>query len=177
MSSNKKSLIRTIFSSKSSCGCGKLKSTDVHEPKTKSKISTSTHQNPPNSSSHNSSSSISNDHHGLTIKEEDFSFTFNLSDRSIENSSDQYYPRRTLMLSPCPKIVDSIAVEKDSNDPYGDFYHSMLGMITEKEIYSKDDLQELLKCFLELNSATHHDIIIQAYKEIYKGVVARKDNK
>ena len=46
----------------------------------------------------------------------------------------------------------SVAVEKDSDDPYLDFRHSMLQMILEKQIYSKDDLRQLLDCFLQLNS-------------------------
>ncbi|KAJ6698391.1 TRANSCRIPTION REPRESSOR OFP6-LIKE [Salix purpurea] len=37
---------------------------------------------------------------------------------------------------------ESVAVEKDSDDPYLDFRHSMLQMILEKQIYSKDDLMQ-----------------------------------
>ncbi|KAE8711128.1 Alpha/beta-Hydrolases superfamily protein isoform 1 [Hibiscus syriacus] len=47
---------------------------------------------------------------------------------------------------------ESLVVEKESDDPYLDFKYSMLQMILEKEIYSKDDLKELLNCFLKLNS-------------------------
>lgn len=72
------------------------------------------------------------------------------------------------------KIFSSIAVEKDSDDPYQDFRHSMLQMIIKKEIYSKDDLQELLNCFLQLNSPCHHDVIIKAFKEIWDEVVSHR---
>ncbi|KAF2321586.1 hypothetical protein GH714_000519 [Hevea brasiliensis] len=72
------------------------------------------------------------------------------------------------------KIVNSVAVVKDSNDPYQDFRHSMLQMIFEKEIYSKDDLQELLNCFLELNSPYHHGLIIEAFTEIWNEVISKK---
>ncbi|MBA0756135.1 hypothetical protein Gogos_022191 [Gossypium gossypioides] len=65
---------------------------------------------------------------------------------------------------------ESLAVEKDSDDPYLDFRHSMLQMILEKEIYSKDDLRELLNCFLQLNSPYYHGIIIRAFTEIWNGV-------
>ncbi|XP_047312041.1 transcription repressor OFP6-like [Impatiens glandulifera] len=65
---------------------------------------------------------------------------------------------------------ESVAVEKDSDDPYLDFRRSMMRMIVEKEIYSKDDLRELLNCFLQLNSPYHHGIIIRAFSEIWNGV-------
>ncbi|PIN06031.1 hypothetical protein CDL12_21419 [Handroanthus impetiginosus] len=64
----------------------------------------------------------------------------------------------------------SVAVEKDSDDPYLDFRRSMLQMILEKEIYSKDDLKELLNCFLQLNSPYYHGIIVRAFTEIWNGV-------
>ncbi|KAK3226965.1 hypothetical protein Dsin_006827 [Dipteronia sinensis] len=64
----------------------------------------------------------------------------------------------------------SLAVEKDSDDPYLDFRHSMLQMILEKEIYNKEDLKELLNCFLQLNSPYHHEIIVRAFTEIWNGL-------
>ncbi|KAM2242475.1 hypothetical protein ACFX1S_009428 [Malus domestica] len=45
--------------------------------------------------------------------------------------------------------------------------HSMLHMILENEIYSKDDLRELLNCFLQLNFPYNHDIIIRVFTEIW----------
>ncbi|CAN4119176.1 unnamed protein product [Withania somnifera] len=65
------------------------------------------------------------------------------------------------------KIVGSTAVVKDSDDPFGDFRQSMLQMIMEKEIYKYDDLNELLNCFLNLNSPSHHEVIVQAFMEIW----------
>ncbi|MBA0574575.1 hypothetical protein Golob_001767 [Gossypium lobatum] len=65
-----------------------------------------------------------------------------------------------------PKIMDGIAVVKDSHDPYLDFRHSMLQMIEEKHIYSANELQELLQCFLELNSPCHHRVIVEAFMGI-----------
>ncbi|KAL8517700.1 hypothetical protein ACS0TY_015797 [Phlomoides rotata] len=64
----------------------------------------------------------------------------------------------------------SVAVEKDSDDPYLDFRQSMLQMILEKEIYAKDDLKELLNCFLQLNSPYYHGTIVRAFTEIWNGV-------
>ncbi|KAL4324916.1 hypothetical protein GQ457_11G008310 [Hibiscus cannabinus] len=65
---------------------------------------------------------------------------------------------------------ESLAVEKESDDPYLDFRYSMLQMILEKEIYSKDELKELLRCFLKLNSPYYHGIIVTAFTDIWNGV-------
>ncbi|CAH9068455.1 unnamed protein product [Cuscuta epithymum] len=65
---------------------------------------------------------------------------------------------------------ESVAVEKDSDDPYLDFRQSMLQMILQKNIYSKDDLKELLNCFLQLNSPYYHGVIVRAFTEIWNGV-------
>lgn len=70
------------------------------------------------------------------------------------------------------RIGESVAVVKDSDDPYLDFQDSILQMIIEKEIYSKEDLRELLNCFLSLNSPYHHQIIVRAFMEIWNGVFA-----
>ncbi|GAB4833277.1 hypothetical protein Ancab_039945 [Ancistrocladus abbreviatus] len=61
----------------------------------------------------------------------------------------------------------SVAVEKDSSDPYLDFRQSMLQMIVENRIYAKDDLKELLNCFLQLNSPSLHGVIVRAFTEIW----------
>jgi uncharacterized protein (TIGR01568 family) len=82
---------------------------------------------------------------------------------STQNSESETYPKAS-------KITDSIAVVKDSDDPFQDFKNSMSQMILEKNIYSKDDLEELLNCFLELNSPCQHDVIVQAFTEIWKEI-------
>ncbi|KAJ6698390.1 TRANSCRIPTION REPRESSOR OFP7-RELATED [Salix purpurea] len=71
---------------------------------------------------------------------------------------------------------ESVAVEKDSDDPYLDFRHSMLQKILEKQIYSKDDLRQLLDCFLQLNSPYYHGVIIKAFTEIWNGVFSMRSN-
>ncbi|KAJ6744940.1 TRANSCRIPTION REPRESSOR OFP6 [Salix purpurea] len=63
----------------------------------------------------------------------------------------------------CLLFKRSVAVEKDSDDPYLDFTLNV-EMILEKQIYSKDDLGQLLDCFLQLNSwgycqSFHRDLI------------------
>uniref|UniRef100_A0A3Q7E9I4 Transcription repressor n=1 Tax=Solanum lycopersicum TaxID=4081 RepID=A0A3Q7E9I4_SOLLC len=66
----------------------------------------------------------------------------------------------------CSKISSSLVAFINSDDPFYDFKKSMLHMIIEKEIYSFEDLEDLLNCFLKLNSPSHHNIIIQAFTEI-----------
>ncbi|PHU29686.1 Transcription repressor OFP6 [Capsicum chinense] len=66
----------------------------------------------------------------------------------------------------CPKTSNTLAVVINSDDPFQDFKKSMLQMISEKEIYSSEDLEELLNYFLKLNSPSHHYIISQAFMEI-----------
>uniref|UniRef100_A0A7N0U8J3 Transcription repressor n=1 Tax=Kalanchoe fedtschenkoi TaxID=63787 RepID=A0A7N0U8J3_KALFE len=69
------------------------------------------------------------------------------------------------------RIENSVAVEKHSDDPYSDFKDSMLQMILDnKGIYSKQDLQKLLTCFLQLNSPAHHPVIIRAFMEILSSI-------
>ncbi|KAK7268060.1 hypothetical protein RIF29_20745 [Crotalaria pallida] len=72
--------------------------------------------------------------------------------------------------------TEGVVVEKDSEDPYLDFKQSMLQMILENEIYSKDDLRELLNCFLQLNSPNNHGVIVRAFTEIWNGVFSVRSN-
>ncbi|XP_010536003.1 PREDICTED: transcription repressor OFP8 [Tarenaya hassleriana] len=66
------------------------------------------------------------------------------------------------------KVKDSFAVVKKSSDPYEDFRTSMVEMIVERQIFAADDLQQLLQCFLSLNSRHHHGVIVQVFLEIYE---------
>ncbi|KAF7809740.1 transcription repressor OFP7 [Senna tora] len=63
---------------------------------------------------------------------------------------------------------ESMAVVKKSENPYGDFRRSMLEMIVDKKMYEEKDLEELLCCFLSLNSPKHHGLIIQAFTDIWE---------
>ncbi|ERN16181.1 hypothetical protein AMTRI_Chr11g95610 [Amborella trichopoda] len=66
------------------------------------------------------------------------------------------------------RIGESVAVVTTSENPYIDFSRSMVQMIVEKEIYDQDELRELLRCFLSLNSKEHHETIIRAFAGICK---------
>ncbi|CAK9178533.1 unnamed protein product [Ilex paraguariensis] len=75
------------------------------------------------------------------------------------------------LISPCSaegKVNESFAVVKKSEDPYEDFKRSMLEMILEKEMFEAKDLEELLQCFLSLNSSNHHAVIVEAFAEIWE---------
>ncbi|KAJ4825275.1 hypothetical protein Tsubulata_038813 [Turnera subulata] len=66
------------------------------------------------------------------------------------------------------KVKESMAIVKKSDDPYGDFKRSMLEMILEKQIFEVEALEELLQCFLSLNSRQYHGVIVQAFSEIWQ---------
>ena len=66
------------------------------------------------------------------------------------------------------KVRESFAVVKKSEDPYEDFKRSMLEMILEKQMFDDKDLEQLLHCFLSLNSRDYHGIIVQAFSEIWE---------
>ncbi|KAE8637551.1 hypothetical protein CSA_004618 [Cucumis sativus] len=122
----------TIFSSTAGCGgCQKPKLSDIVQPDKK----------PPTTIVRRSSSSSSTDQNGTFSLDEDYT-------SSASKSTGTQSPVAIL-------IGDSIAVEKDSDDPYEDFRGSMVEMIVEKRIYSPNGLQELLNCFLHLNSPYH----------------------
>ncbi|XP_022722695.1 transcription repressor OFP1-like [Durio zibethinus] len=64
-------------------------------------------------------------------------------------------------------LPDSFAVVKSSFDPQRDFRDSMVEMIMENKIRASKDLEDLLACYLSLNSDEYHDLIIKVFKEIW----------
>ncbi|KAJ0524475.1 putative transcription factor OFP family [Helianthus annuus] len=67
--------------------------------------------------------------------------------------------------------MDGFAVAKDSSDPYEDFRASMVDMIVEKEIFSVEELENLVECFLSLNSEEHHKVIFEVFAEIWEALI------
>lgn len=61
----------------------------------------------------------------------------------------------------------SFAVVKASIDPQKDFRESMMEMIVENNIRASKDLEELLACYLSLNSDEYHELIIKAFEQIW----------
>ncbi|XAR73883.1 hypothetical protein NMG60_11008001 [Bertholletia excelsa] len=74
------------------------------------------------------------------------------------------------------KVKESFAVVKRSEDPYEDFKRSMKEMIVEKHMYEEADLEQLLLCFLSLNSRRHHRVIVQAFTEIWECMFCARDS-
>ncbi|GFP83235.1 transcription repressor ofp4, partial [Phtheirospermum japonicum] len=64
-------------------------------------------------------------------------------------------------------MSESFAVVKTSKDPGRDFRESMVEMIVENNIRSSKDLEELLACYLSLNSDEYHELIINVFKQIW----------
>ncbi|XP_075489395.1 transcription repressor OFP1-like [Primulina tabacum] len=64
-------------------------------------------------------------------------------------------------------VSNSFAVMKSSKDPRRDFRESMVEMIVENNIRASRDLEELLACYLSLNSHEYHDLIINVFKQIW----------
>ncbi|KAK4407694.1 Transcription repressor OFP2 [Sesamum angolense] len=62
---------------------------------------------------------------------------------------------------------DSFAIVKASFDPERDFRDSMMEMIVENNIRASKDLEELLACYLSLNSNQYHSLIIKAFEQIW----------
>lgn len=60
-----------------------------------------------------------------------------------------------------------VAVVKCSSDPQRDFRESMVEMIAVNNIRSSEDLEELLACYLLLNSSEHHDVVVKAFRQIW----------
>ncbi|KAL7193100.1 hypothetical protein ACSBR2_024835 [Camellia fascicularis] len=79
-------------------------------------------------------------------------------------------------LIPCVvegKVKESFAVVKKSEDPYEDFKRSMMEMILEKQMFEAEDLEQLLRCFLSLNSRRFHGMIVEAFTEIWEVLFCR----
>ncbi|CAO2841948.1 unnamed protein product [Amaranthus hypochondriacus] len=103
--------------------------------------------------------------------------SISLSSKSISFSSDSDHANltqtrtrsrpRTRRARPKREEKDTYAVVKSSSDPYNDFRTSMEEMIIEKQIFGVKELEELLHCFLSLNSPYHHCVILQVFTEIW----------
>ncbi|MCD7460489.1 hypothetical protein HAX54_043637 [Datura stramonium] len=61
----------------------------------------------------------------------------------------------------------SFAIVKASIDPEKDFRESMMEMVVENNIRASKDLENLLACYLSLNSNEYHDLIIKAFEQIW----------
>ncbi|XP_062112573.1 transcription repressor OFP6-like [Humulus lupulus] len=158
----KKLLLNTV-SVDLGCSCTRPKLSLLFHPKSKPKIKA--HRKPKRQ--YSISSSYSPTTKDNDDEEEDTTTT---TSSTLFSSDDNKSSPRTTVKGFGRVGGEGVAVEKDSDDPYLDFRQSMLQMILENEIYSKDDLRELLNCFLQLNAPSHHGIIVRAFTEIWDGV-------
>ncbi|XP_074583635.1 uncharacterized protein LOC141839718 [Curcuma longa] len=90
--------------------------------------------------------------------------------------AQQQQPRRNRRRRPRSKeegraAQESVAVVKETSEPYLEFKESMVQMIVEKEMYGWDDLNDLLHRFLSLNSPRHHHLILRAFADLWRGSV------
>lgn len=68
-------------------------------------------------------------------------------------------------------VRESMAVVKRSEDPYQDFRRSMVEMISEKGLEEDaGELEQLLRCYLSLNSRAHHPVILRAFSDIWNSL-------
>ncbi|KAK7301578.1 hypothetical protein RJT34_12445 [Clitoria ternatea] len=84
----------------------------------------------------------------------------------------QAYARRSVSSkanrgSMSTSFPDGFAVVKSSLDPQRDFRESMVEMIVENNIWAPKALENLLACYLSLNSRDYHDLIVKAFEEIW----------
>ncbi|KAK7335610.1 hypothetical protein VNO80_27548 [Phaseolus coccineus] len=153
MSSKKrKRFMRGLFNTNGCCGCSNPKSYDVLQPSPKLNISINQNTNP----------TISGDNHYKDNQ------PFSQLHTNHQNPNNN-------MPKPNSKLIHSVAVEKDSNDPHKDFRDSILQMIFQRQIYTEPDLQDLLECFLRLNAACHHQVIVRAFMEICQETFPKKN--
>ncbi|KAF2302283.1 hypothetical protein GH714_033983 [Hevea brasiliensis] len=96
--------------------------------------------------------------------------------KSCDESQSPARLSRFQWLIPCTvegKVRESFAVVKKSEDPYEDFKRSMMEMILEKQMFEVTDLEQLLQCFLSLNSRHYHGVIVEAFSEIWEDLFCK----
>ncbi|KAJ6831700.1 transcription repressor OFP2-like [Iris pallida] len=64
-------------------------------------------------------------------------------------------------------LSESFAVVKSTSDPRSDFRESMMEMIVENGLSSSNELEDLLACYLSLNSNEYHHVIVGVFEEIW----------
>ncbi|KAG8051796.1 hypothetical protein GUJ93_ZPchr0001g30273 [Zizania palustris] len=82
--------------------------------------------------------------------------------------------RNTKQQSTTPPVANSFAVVKSSSDPRRDFLESMEEIIAENGIRDAGDLEDLLACYLYLNSAEYHDLIVEVFEQVWTGLAAER---
>ncbi|GFY82451.1 ovate family protein 1 [Actinidia rufa] len=85
-----------------------------------------------------------------------------------KDSADRCSPRPEERVVIEEELVGELrAVVKSSVDPQRDFRESMVEMILENNLKASKDLEDLLACYLQLNSDEYHEVIIEVFKQIW----------
>ncbi|KAG9151034.1 hypothetical protein Leryth_003141 [Lithospermum erythrorhizon] len=90
-----------------------------------------------------------------------------LTSKKLQNKSRRSVSLEKLSRTQMKTFSESFAVVKASVDPEKDFRDSMMEMIIENNIRTSKELEDLLACFLSLNSDEYHDLIIKAFEQIW----------
>lgn len=72
------------------------------------------------------------------------------------------------------EVNENFVIVKISAYPYEDFKKSMIEMITENKMVEAEDLEQLLICFMSLNSRNHHAVILEAFTEILQELFSQQ---
>lgn len=72
------------------------------------------------------------------------------------------------------KDLEGFAVAKKSSNPEKDFKESMVRMIRLKRISRPEDLENLLACYLVLNSDEYHDVIVKVFRQVWIEISSAK---
>ena len=73
-------------------------------------------------------------------------------------------------------LYESLVVVKTSSDPERELAESMSEMVVANGIRSSEDLEELLACYLALNAAEHHDLIVEVFEQIWASLAVAGAN-
>ncbi|KAJ8751590.1 hypothetical protein K2173_016839 [Erythroxylum novogranatense] len=87
--------------------------------------------------------------------------------QSISNRKIQASAQKSVSSSRNKTLSKSFALVKSSADPQRDFRDSMVEMIVENNIRESKDLEDLLTCYLSLNSNENHDLIVKVFEEVW----------
>ncbi|KAH0896434.1 hypothetical protein HID58_046002, partial [Brassica napus] len=98
------------------------------------------------------------------VDSEDPSISDNSSPVLVETKEDK--GKNILHIKEEGKLL-SFAIVLTAVDPERDFRESMAEMIVENKMKEQTDLEDLLACYLSLNSSEYHDIIIKAFEKTW----------
>lgn len=82
-------------------------------------------------------------------------------------SSPTMRSRRLRVYQTRNPLMRGFIVVKSSVNPWMDFRESVMDMIAENGIREEKDFEELLTCYLVLNSSEYHALIIEVFKKIW----------